>query len=1051
MNPDDRDDAPVYECGNAALLRVSSLPAEAGDITRQAPDAGLDDVRAYVRKALADLRVREAVAAASTSLATALRRLTEGDDIGEARALRAAGALSRYLIRMSSRPTPFGLLAGVALAEFGDRPEARLGIRHRRSARADTSWLMPLLAGWERRPEVWWHLRITANELCFVRGDRLVLPYVPDVAGDRPYTEDVVELTLRHTRAVAAALAHAQRPVITGAELAGRLGDEFPDVSAATVNGLIGRLITHDVLLTDLRPDESEPDPLAYVTGRLRGLLEPTELTALESVRSALRAYAGAAPDDTSSTLPTVLGQMRRLRATDRPLHVDLAVDATVRLPPSVAREAERAADLLWRLAPGTGEPSRLRQYHAEFLERYGVGRLVPVLELLDPDIGMGAPAGYRHPRGNRLPAPDPADARRHRDQVLAVLVARALAEGTKEVVLDDATIEQIRPAADRPALPSMELCGRIVATDMSALVAGDFTLWLSETGGSRQAGAMSGRFAHLLGPDSDRLRYRPAPDDDRDAPLDAQLSLRGAALRAGNVTQVPRWLDHRIVVGGFADPDDAGTVGMRDLAVCAWPDRLVLVDVRRGREVVPATFHMLNLRAHAPNAARFLQDIALSGRRSWEPWGWGGLDVLPHLPRVRRGRTVVAAARWRTDAGFFDDAGLDDSRWRRALDTWRQRWSVPEHVLLADGDRYLQLDLSSAAHARILRQERGTAPAVLYEVPGGVAAPGWLAGEEGAHAHEVVFPLAARERFASARSAERRPLPRPRDASVAPRPPGSAWLYLKVYGAEQRQDEILTEYVPRLLAEGGPGVRRWFFVRYRDPAPHLRLRLYTGTPEEAAQLLPAIGSWADELRAARLSARVTLDTYDPEVERYGGSEAMALAEEMFHADSESVLQQVRARREQPLDVDPLLLTALNYMDILRHLNTADHGGQGPAWLLKTRVSADGQAVFRPLRRAAVHLSDLDGRWENLSALPGGQSLVDGWNRRAGALARYAAHLATRRPGTAAASPMDMILTSVLHMHHNRLVGIDRVAEEHSHAVARSAVQAVLDKRRFVR
>ena len=37
-----------------------------------------------------------------------------------------------------------------------------------------------------------------------------------------------------------------------------------------------------------------------------------------------------------------------------------------------------------------------LRRYYDEFLDRYGTARLVPLKELLDGELGLGGPAGYR-------------------------------------------------------------------------------------------------------------------------------------------------------------------------------------------------------------------------------------------------------------------------------------------------------------------------------------------------------------------------------------------------------------------------------------------------------------------------------------------------------------------------------------------------------------------------------------------------------------------------------------------------------------------------------
>ena len=42
----------------------------------------------------------------------------------------------------------------------------------------------------------------------------------------------------------------------------------------------------------------------------------------------------------------------------------------------------------------------------------------------------------------------------------------------------------------------------------------------------------------------------------------------------------------------------------------------------------------------------------------------------------------------------------------------------------------------------------------------------------------------------------------------------------------------------------------------------------------------------------------------------------------------------------------------------------------------------------------------------------------------------------------------DALIGAVLHMHHNRLVGIDRPAEERSYAIARGAIAAHRDPAR---
>src|SRR4029077_9570790 len=105
--------------------------------------------------------------------------------------------------------------------------------------------------------------------------------------------------------------------------------------------------------------------------------------------------------------------------------------------------------------------------------------------------------------------------------------------------------------------------------------------------------------------------------------------------------------------------------------------------------------------------------------------------------------------------------------------------------------------------------------------------------------------------------------------------------------------DRVLTGLVAPLAAEAlrSGQARRWFFIRFADPEPHLRVR-FAGDPAWLwRELLPAFHEaarpWLDDGRVHR----VQLDTYEREVERYGGPGGIELAEAVFSADSDAVLE----------------------------------------------------------------------------------------------------------------------------------------------------------------
>ena len=89
-------------------------------------------------------------------------------------------------------------------------------------------------------------------------------------------------------------------------------------------------------------------------------------------------------------------------------------------------------------------------------------------------------------------------------------------------------------------------------------------------------------------------------------------------------------------------------------------------------------------------------------------------------------------------------------------------------------------------------------------------------------------------------------------------------------------------------------GADQWFFIRYGDPDWHLRLRIHGAPDRLLNETLPLLTRVTAPLLETGELWRVQLDTYEREVERYGGEAGIRLAERVFHADSEAVLAIVR-------------------------------------------------------------------------------------------------------------------------------------------------------------
>ncbi|MFJ4825643.1 lantibiotic dehydratase [Streptomyces bacillaris] len=1008
----------------------------------------------------ADPALAEAIDLASPSLSAMIQRVAERGPAGikPGQLRRAALAVLRYDIRMRTRPTPFGLFAGVSTACFDSAAKLEEGTEHRTRTHADMQWLTRIGHRLEQDPAVLAALTVQAHQALTVRGDRLVLT-ASSAQGVRLTEggETRSTLSVRHTPIVARAVAETVAPLPYG-ELVGRLAAAFPGAPAEKIRGLVGELVRQEILITGLRPPLDGGDPIRHVLDRLAPVEQPADET--RSIHTALlamdrerQAYDTLGVGAGRERLGHLLATARAVEPDDTPLHIDTRLDSALRLPHAVRDVVERATETMWRLSRPKLGLFALRDYHRRFLDVYGADRLVPVLDLLDESTGLGAPAGYGWPNGDTppVPVPDPPKAAR-RDRAMARMVATAQRTGRREIVLDDADLEELlHDTADPAELPnSAEVTVQVVAASVEALDDGDFRVFLSPSPGSHRAGATFARFADL---DPEwraefTALHRDNPVHIQDAvPVD--LAFRTRSGRAANLAHTVPATGRRIGVGV---PDVPGVEELRlaDIGIGATLDRLTAVHLPTGREIVPVLGNMVSAPAQAPNAVRLLWEIGLEGQRVWEPWNWGPLAAAPFVPRIRHGAFVLACAVWRLDQLRAPAAAPapDGTAWDRAVGDWRTEWDVPRYVLVVTTDQRLLLDLDDAWHREVLRDQIQRHPDLIaQEIPGEYE--GWLDSPLGGHTSELVVPLVRRETG--------RPRRRPYAGCHLPARTvhglGGEWLYLKLHGAARFQDDLLRDHIPELVRlaaqEGADG---WFFIRYTDEAgQHLRLRLHGAAPEQLwGSAAPALGALLDRWQQRGLLRGHSLAQYDPEGERYGGPAAARLAERVFQHDSEAALALLTLAKDPANDHTADSLAALSCAALAHAfgppsphhpLLTGDFGDDAAAaWLSMTGSRRDLPAAFRTRAAHWRRLIDPYGGWP--APDPAGAHALAALRERDAAVRRLADTV--RETGT---TPEGRVVGSLMHMVCNRLFGGQSARELAVLGIARGAVQDNFQRR----
>jgi thiopeptide-type bacteriocin biosynthesis protein len=1029
---------PRLQSHGVALLRAAARPSlgppPLPDLTSASSDR--EALTEWLRLVWARDDVAGAVEHASPVLGRQVRALCTAVDPPPRDARRAVLAVARYLLRATGRATPFGWFAGVAVVSFAAEGTARWGERHQAVMRAGSPWLTTVIRRLESCPSLLDRLNVVTNSSAVVRGDRFVVPYHQHPNG----AARAAELSFAYRAPLRLAVSAAAAPIRV-AELVEKLVAEFPTVSVARVRAMVQDLVDRRALISALHAPATEPDALRYLLAVLDEAAA-ADVTAVADLVDTLNRVGAelAALQTTPDLSPQNCGDVtERMSAVSvdpdlQPLAVDLRLDATVTLPLQVADEVERAAWVLTRLSARPFGTPAWKAWHNQFYERYGIGTLVPVLEVV-ADSGIGFPDGYPGADGPERSQPGTI-----RDEELLALAQRAALDGVQEVVLDEALIARLELGPDEAGLPAhlrvgrrlpphLEVGVRVHAADLAAMQRGRFAVEVVSM--SRGAGVSSGRFLDVLGPAdhaalANCFAALPAADEHTRV---AQLSFPPLDPVTAHVTRTSQVLPLLISVAEHR-PLGPGVVTPADLAVGCDGRRLYLAVPSLGVRVEAVGLHALNLDIHTPPLVRFLIELSRANTAQVTVFDWGAARTLPFLPAIRYGRTILSPARWRLDSSELPTRTRPWATWDNVFLSWRLRRRVPRLVFLADGDQRLPLDLDETSHRVLLREHLHRAPYTVLTPAPTSESSGWCGGRS----HELIVPLTATQLTpwprVPAPSLQR--VVRPGDMHGPGRSPV---LLAALYGDRRRQDTVLAAYLPTLLdrLEGRP----WWYVRYRDPAHHLRLRVGLNDSDEFGTVAAIVAVWADELRAARLLRDLRFPTSVAETGRWGDGPAWHAAETVFRADSHALLSQVR----QPGRPSRRALVTAHTVAI-----AAAFTGRvcdGMRWLAEHIPAAAPAPVTRPEFAEAVALADPGDDWAALRGRPGGVAIIDAWADRDHALRAYRTQFPSRHT---VGVDVDDVLGSLLHVMFVRAVAIDFAEEAVCLYLARAAALAWLHR-----
>lgn len=523
-------------------------------------------------------------------------------------------------------------------------------------------------------------------------------------------------------------------------------------------------------------------------------------------------------------------------------------------------QQIDEALSVLARLVPER-PASLMADFKAAFRARFDLQK-VPLLRALDPDAGVtyGDPAAIP---GNgewvrdmdfatRTPAVPPmpwtalhrlflekwaGNARLHPQD--PILISPSDLEGLPEISLE-------RLPAGMAVLFSLTSQGLVIDTagGSSALpVIGRFTAFSSEVE------ALACRMAAL----------ETAANPDIVFADIGQLSHE----HVDNINRRKLVYHRQIPVNTFSSVSPERQLALADLVLSLQGEELVLESISLQRRVIPRLSTAYNYHQNGLGIFRFLCDLQFDGIRSNFsldlPSLFPGLSVYP---RVVCNQVILAVGRWHIEQAEILELTARPLSLGR-LHLFRERHHIPHRVLMGSSDQQLAFDLSRDWEAQFfLDCISGMSQIVLREhlLPDGQV----KAGKQVYQGQYIGFLHKLSPTYAASAAGSAAPV------SNVPRSfePGSDWLYLKLYVTSGTADSLLLDVLLPLLREFRDQIQGWFFVRYNDTGPHLRLR-FRLPQRDTGNLLIAFREYLSRNGRSELIRDYQSDIYQREIERY--------------------------------------------------------------------------------------------------------------------------------------------------------------------------------------
>lgn len=1024
-----------------------------------------DEINKKLTVLFKDPLMKEALVVASKDLSVAFANCDLNKASKSTGQIRSS--LIKYFIRASTRPTPFGLFSGICMGRFGESSDILISnsSQHIKRARPDMEWVYGLIKKAESNPNIRKNLRVRFNDNTYANGNRLEKAD-KSLLQHSELDNNIHEITsIRYTDLVKNVEKQSNQFCLYS-NILNVLMLENMHVNSERIDAFLLSLLQNEYLLTELRPPLTNIDVLDYIIDIFTNLESAAEaeeyITKLIQIKKNILKFNDSSIGKGIDLYNEIIQLMSELFLCKNYLQVDMKIHTECNLLDwRLKNELERFVLAMCKIAPHSMIPDELAHYKELFLEKYGYGVEIPVLELLDSDMGLGSPAHFGIGTINRR-TPKRQKTKKEQDLIsmLNEKIIMALKEGKNAIEITDDDInfvcgseqDNIKHPLDYPQSFELYLLAHpgVLGTDKEANCY--FTVGPAIASGG--VGRTFGRFRDLLSKEEESF-LRNDFEKQKEVLSDfiiAEIAELPSTGRLSNVSINESDYDYQVVLATNPNPDKY-VLNVRDLfiGIDRKNNSFYVRSKSLNKKVIITATSMINP-SLGSSVLRFLRE--LSSTHKVNPLN-GILSItnssFVYTPRIFYGKTIIKPETWIISKNILGFKEGNKSDFDDKIIAYKKKLQIPHYVYMNELDKRLLLDFDNPIHRDIIYnaiKSNSSKSITLTEI--GCEFNDYIAiNERDEHyVTEIVVPFMLNTNmdnqnvnskketvFTFSDIYQNSMLLERKDLILLPGKDN--WLFIKLYGCSKRKSELIVLMYEKLELISSL-LKKYFFIYYADPEPHIRLRIHFNE-RSFPELFTNIATWLEVLRTNGLISKVVIDSYQRETERYGGPELIDFAENYFFHNSRLVMQIISKLRYEKLQINLDVIGVSFIISVLDAFKLNNENKETFLYSLTDKNSYRKQ--FQDNRKELIKAVDNTNNWHDISVANSYSEIYPLIDEASIKLRDYANAVYSYDKVGKLTNSIEDIIQSIIHMFCNRLVS-DNSWERKVYALTRHAFYA---------